>query len=223
LNRFIRYNETKDYATIKKAIDFQNDFLKTIPDQEYLEKPLLLQNIYMYSDSIDISNIVNTVAIPYLKKVAYTKPSTNAFINNSINSITKKQHRQIDYIIWNYGEERGWSSKNGYIGHYPAYLKKTMKDLLNSTAWYMYSMYDSSSTALAIDFVQAALQIDKTNPFALDTYAHLLYKKGDKKAAITVQEKAIAEAIKQSNEQEMTEEQVQLFKNELEKIKNDTL
>jgi hypothetical protein len=225
LNRFIRYNGPGNMEAIKKALLFQSQFLLAIPELEHLEKPLFISNILSYNSQLKADTLFSNVAIPYLDKLTAAKPTLNIYINTLAKAIGKNFEREMDYVVWNNSPEQpGYRTDNGYRYYYPVYLKYKFGLLLNDAAWYFYQHNaDTASTGRALRYAVTVLQLAPFNPFYLDTYAHLLFKKGDKKMAIIYQQKAVTEAVKMQKDYMMDAEQAVLFKNELAKMKTGKL
>ncbi len=73
---------------------------------------------------------------------------------------------------------------------------------LNSFAWTIFENCDDNSCIeAALTWSEKSLEDDKNNSAFLDTYANLLYKKGDKDNAILTQEKAVATADEDSKQE----------------------
>ncbi len=224
LNRFIRFNETKDFNAIRSALLFQQQFTDAIPELEHLEKPLLITNMLSYADDINIDTLLSTVALPYLDKFIAAKPSMEIFIAALAKTMAKKYKKEINYVIWNNSQPPGYHTETGYTYYYPVYLKEKIGFILNGAAWYYYiKTEDSLLLNKAVSYSAASLKLSPKDPFCLDTYAHLMYKKGNKQAAILYEQRAVNEALKMLKDYEMDKEQVELFKNELMKMKTGKL
>ncbi|MGJ1433993.1 thioredoxin fold domain-containing protein [Sphingobacterium spiritivorum] len=97
-----------------------------------------------------------------------------------------------------YFSKRDWpafkDAVNAYIN-----TSKVISNELNSFAWTIFeNCEDKTCIESALEWSKQSLKNNPQNALFLDTYANLLYKKGDKNQAITFQEKAIAAADEDS-------------------------
>jgi hypothetical protein len=192
INRFIRTNEQSDSISKQKALLYQASFVNAMQPLEHLEKPLFIQNLLSaipYFNATD--SLFETVALPYLNSIA-GKPSLPQFIQSISLQLGKLHEKATDYIVWNYGGAPGHSTTSGYKYYYPTYFKECFGNLLNDAAW---RMCEANNEQLplqqAIRFIKAAITLDNNNPYYTDTYAHLLYKTGQKPLATAVKNKAL--------------------------------
>ncbi len=76
--------------------------------------------------------------------------------------------------------------------HFENGFKKDLALLLNNTSWMLFKE-DSLNRYLSklLNWSKASLEIERANPYYLDTYAQLLYAGGEKKAAVEYEQKAI--------------------------------
>ena len=78
------------------------------------------------------------------------------------------------------------------FAHFETGFKKDLALLLNNTSWMIFKEdADNRYLAKLLSWSKASLEIEKANPYYLDTYAQLLYAGGDKKAAFDYEQKAI--------------------------------
>lgn len=95
--------------------------------------------------------------------------------------------------------------------------KSSFANLSNQAAWFVVEKAkNAESVKKAIKWSESSLQIEKDNPYYLDTLAQLYYKDGNKQKGITTQERAVklAESIDEYTKHEM--------ETVLEKMKNGT-
>ncbi len=95
--------------------------------------------------------------------------------------------------------------------------KASFAHLSNQVAWFVVEKSkNAEAVRKAIKWSESSLQLEKDNPYYLDTLAQLYYKNGDKKKGIATQERALkfAADIDDSTKQEM--------ETVLEKMKNGT-
>ncbi len=191
INRFIRTNEQSDSINKQQALLYQASFVNAMQPLEHLEKPLFIQNLLYaipYFSATD--SLFETIALPYLTSIA-GKPSLPQFIQSICLQLGKLHETATNYIVWDYGGRPGYSSNSGYKYYYPTYFKECFGNLLNDAAWRMCE----GNTALeplqkALRIIKAARTLDNNNPYYTDTYAHLLYKTGQKPLAISMKNKA---------------------------------
>jgi hypothetical protein len=222
LNRFIRYNESGNYQSVRKAIVFQQQFIQAIAEHEALEKPLLMANILDYNGKMEIDDLFTTAVAPYMDQLLAAKPDLPAYISSLAKKMGQSWEREMDYVVWNHsiGELPGYSTATGYKYYYPTYFKDKFGYLLNNSAWYLYGhRADTAALGQAIRYSIAALRLKPQDPFFLDTYAHVLYKKGYKAAALVQQQKAVTAASALKRDYEMKQEEVDIFIVELQKMK----
>lgn len=95
--------------------------------------------------------------------------------------------------------------------------KSSFANLSNQAAWFVVEKSkNAESVKKAIRWSESSLQLEKDNPYYLDTLAQLYYKNGEKQKGIETQERAVkfAENIDESTKYEM--------ESVLEKMKNGT-
>jgi len=74
------------------------------------------------------------------------------------------------------------------------YFKRDIANQANNASWYVVeNKADKKTIKKAIKWSETSLKITPKNPYYLDTKAQLLYKKGDHKEAIKIQEEAVKE------------------------------
>ncbi|MDO4728664.1 MAG: hypothetical protein Q4B43_06635 [Bacteroidota bacterium] len=73
------------------------------------------------------------------------------------------------------------------------YYKMLFANNANNTAWVAVEKHrdDKQKVAKALKWSAVSVELDPENPYYLDTYAHLLYLKGDRNKAIEIQRKAV--------------------------------
>jgi hypothetical protein len=191
INRFIRTNEQSDSISKQKALLYQASFVNAMQPLEHLEKPLFIQNLLLtipYFNATD--SLFETIALPYLNSIA-GKPSLPQFIQSISLQLGKLHEKATDYIVWNYGGTPGHSTTSGYKYYYPTYFKECFGNLLNDAAWRICEANkEQPLLQQATRFIKAAITLDKNNPYYTDTYAHILYKTGQKPLATVMKNKA---------------------------------
>lgn len=71
-------------------------------------------------------------------------------------------------------------------------FKYSMANQANEAAWFVVENIKDQKTIIeALKWSKTSLDINPDNPYFLDTYAQLLYKNGNKKQALEIQEKAV--------------------------------
>ena len=78
------------------------------------------------------------------------------------------------------------------FGHFENGFKKDLALLLNNSSWLVFKA-DTNDRYLSrlLLWSKASLEVEKNNPYYLDTYAQLLYAGGDKKRAVEYGQKSI--------------------------------
>ncbi len=167
-----------------------------IPDTKYFQ--FILDNRKIFEDSIGKEEIFQFLVAGYDQKLQSiidqkSESGLAGFKNEVVNVFTDKAE------VWKAFAEMRFSSEatTDTIRSAKAmdtYMMDHVKDAteLNNQAWKIYeTKNDPASINMAIKWVKKSLEIEKQY-YNTDTYAHLLYKSGNKKEARKTAEEAIA-------------------------------
>ncbi|MNW04266.1 hypothetical protein D3C71_2003320 [compost metagenome] len=99
-----------------------------------------------------------------------------------------------------------------------------MAATLNTAAWSFFeNKVNDELLKKALNWSKSSLVLEKNNPYYLDTYAHLLYRLGNKVEALKQQQLAVAKAADKKSGYYIQEDMLSNMKGDLQKMKAGTL
>ena len=225
VNRFIQYIETSN-AEKQKALTFQKELIKHLPQLRYLEMPLYITNLVVWYDTLQHMNLQDKFVTDYLNEIG-----GNAAVITKTDAIMQKLRRENTSDAMNYDYSNNYyyylggnyrynidddaSIRYGYYKH---------AETLNHVAWHYYEhVADKEKLKQALTWSQSSLVLDPENPYFLDTYAHLLYKTGKTKEAVKIQKKAVSKLSSKKLRFEIDDAQAETIRADYAKMKNKTL
>ncbi|POY34968.1 hypothetical protein C3K47_17860 [Solitalea longa] len=206
----------------KNAIAFQQVFTNQTPEVKFLETPLLLHNINYYLDSLKLTDSFINVSVNFFDSFI-TKPETAlSAIDKIYSELTVSQSKAFKYSLNN----NAYTLTGDYCNSESD--KKCFAQLigssLNTSAWGFYThKVDKNLLKKALTWSKTSLMIEKDNPYYIDTYAHLLYKLGNKEEALKQQEIAVTKASNKKSDYYIEEDIFKSMKADLQKMKTGTL
>jgi hypothetical protein len=131
---------------------------------------------------------VTQTMLPTMRWFADTVLHVNQGMD-AMDMLLNKLHRQMPP-----NEQAVLPNRYADFNEFAVEFKKDFALLLNNISWLFFQdgRFDEQLPGL-LAWSKASLEIEKRNFYFLDTYAHLLYVLGDRKAAVDNQLKAIAE------------------------------
>jgi protein-disulfide isomerase len=224
LGRFIANFDGSDTTSIRRALLLQKEMVDAMPEFEHLGKPLLINELVDHADKFSSDDLLFSVALPYLDKLLSSGPTLQPFVSTTAARLFKDHPKEIEFVLTEY-------SSSDYENTYPRsaaaalrrYVKNSISSLLNDVAWHLYETKTHHNLLnKALQYANAAILLKPTDPYALDTYAHLLYAKGNRTAAIAHDENALRYALAEMKNDEFDgqwKELVDLIKVSLSKMK----
>lgn len=109
---------------------------------------------------------------------------------------------------------KDWDNYLKFADEYVLKFKVKNPQELNELAWNTYRMLPNDKNALdkAEKWIKIAFEVDKQSPEIHDTYAHILFAKGDKDKAIEIENNALKLAKDQNKPAENYEKALEKFK-----------
>jgi tetratricopeptide (TPR) repeat protein len=226
VNRFITYIDTSDEEK-QKALMFQKELIRHLPQLRYLEMPLYISNLVTWYDTLQHTDLQDKFVMDYLQEIG---GNPTAAITKT-DAIMQQLHRDNIPDAMNYdysnnyyyylGGNYRYNVDDNALTHY-GYYKHA--ESLNSVAWHYYQhVTDNTNLQQALTWSQSSLVLDPENPYFLDTYAHLLYKTGRIKEAIKFQKKAVAKLDSKKLRFEIDDTQAETIRADYARMKNKTL
>jgi thioredoxin-related protein len=168
----------------------------TIPDTKYFQ--FILNNRKLFEDSIGREEIFQFLVAGYDQKLQLiidqkSESGLATFKNEVVNVFADKSDFWKAFAEMRFSSEATTDTVRA-VKAMDIYLMDHVKDasVLNDQAWKIYeTKNDPASINMAIKWVKKSLEIER-NYYNLDTYAHLLYKSGNKTEAKKAAEDAIA-------------------------------
>lgn len=180
-----------------EALQYQNLIIKKLPALEPFEMPLHINHLILLYDSLQHSTLEENYIIQYLNSIGGEPEKALAIADSIQQNLTKTNTDQtlnFDYVYnYYYWFGGGYHYHNDELPE-TVYLRFKNAEILNSVAWHYYKhVTDITKLTLALRWSKSSLSLEPHNPYFLDTYAHLLYKTGNRKEALKYQKRAISE------------------------------
>jgi hypothetical protein len=179
-------------AKIKALCAAGSELIAGAPAMAANGYPVLLHYLHWYGDSAPISAELQNMATAYCNQFINTKPQ------KVIAGLLEKGNKEDPYF------SQGLTAAAAHIGirseeqETPQQTYTTIAaTTLNSMAWHYYT--HNLDAAIALPWINAALQLDPRNAYYIDTKAHLLYRTGKTQEAIKEQQHAIDAALDKTN------------------------
>lgn len=178
-----RYNA--DYnnqsATIEKL------FIEALPEITQYELPLFIRK--QISDSYDKPFDDNTLAL--IDQYYSTFKQQKDVVGYTKTLFKKLASDSLSYR-YAFGKTFSYSYEDDNSNITDSLFTYKTADMMNSAAWHCYEMSnDESILSKALNWSSLSVALQGSNPYFLDTYAHLLFKLGQKEKAIEQQQKAV--------------------------------
>lgn len=230
IDYFSEWLQKLPYHTFQKAIQNKDAKIITLMHQQMMknEFPTNILGEYgfklMYlgqTGQVDKANAMNTELMNYLTNLSKKKYEEQnkielEFIRKSIEQQVKKAGMPDSQVAVIFASTLNEYPEYAYSANFLAAQK------LNETAWNIYENKEAGKDELknAVKWSNKSLSLTENlkqwSIFA-DTYAHLLYRSGNKKEALKMQEQAVSKA----KENEL--EDLATLQSNLEKMKTGTL
>lgn len=178
-----RANYNNQSATMCKM------FVEALPEVTQYELPLFIHK--QISDSYDKPFDDKTIALidQYYSTFKHQK---------DVPGYTKTLFKKLasDSISYSYANSTAYSYSYSYEADNSSITDSTFiyktADMMNNAAWHCYQLNNDEATLTkALNWSSLSVALLGSNPYFLDTYAHLLYKLGQKEKAIEQQQKAV--------------------------------
>lgn len=210
-----------------KSLQYQWEVIKKLPAIEHFEMPLHISHLIFLYDSLHHSQLEESYTIDYLNAIGGNSGQTSAVCDSIQQHLQKTNNQETLYFDYAYNYYYTFGGNYRYYNDElpeTIYHKFKYAEILNSVAWHYYkSITDPSKLKLAINWSKSSLTLEPHNPYFLDTYAHLLYKTGNRKEALKYQKKAIAEMNSKTIQYEIDYTQRENIEGDLLKMKKKTL
>lgn len=182
---------------IPEALQYQMLVVKKIPTLEPFEMPLHISHLVLLYDSLQHSTLEEDYIIRYLNTIGGDPEKALAIVDSIQQNLTETNSQAT--IHFDYAYNYYYWLGGGYRHHNDElpediYFRYKNAEVLNSVAWHYYKhITDISKLNLALRWSKSSLSLEPHNPYFLDTYAHLLYKTGNRKEALKYQKRSISE------------------------------
>ncbi len=226
VNRFITYIEASN-GEKQKALGFQKELIKHLPQLRHLEMPLYISNLVVWYDTLQHTDLQDKFVTDYLQEIGGNASAAIAKTDAIMQQLTRENTpdaMNYDYSNnyyyylggnYRYNVDGQASVRYGYYKH---------AETLNHVAWHYYQhVTDKDKLQQAVTWSQSSLALDPENPYFLDTYAHLLYKTGKTKEAVKYQKKAVSKLNSKKLRFEIDDAQAETIRADYTKMKNKTL
>lgn len=226
VNRFITYVDAS-HGEKQKALTFQKELIKYLPQLRHLEMPLYITNLVAWYDTLQHTDLQGKFVTDYLNEIGGNASAAIAKSDavmqqlkreNTADAMNYDYSNNYYYYLggnYRYNIDDQASIRYGYYKH---------AEILNHVAWHYYQhIPDKENLQMALNWSQSSLALDPENPYFLDTYAHLLYKTGKTKEAIKYQKKAVSKLNSKKLLFEIDDVQAETIRADYVKMKNKTL
>ncbi|MND49899.1 hypothetical protein D3C80_408520 [compost metagenome] len=207
----------------RKMLAFQQEFIRQTPEVEHFETPVLINNLNFYAGKLSLQPMFEEVAINYCEAIAKNPEAVRGIVDGVYTKLASFQKKAFDVSL----------SDNHYaiLGEYcnsekgdKACFDQVMAATLNTAAWSFFeNKVNDELLKKALNWSKSSLVLEKNNPYYLDTYAHLLYRLGNKVEALKQQQLAVAKAADKKSGYYIQEDMLSNMKGDLQKMKAGTL
>lgn len=221
IKRALYSAETEDSQ--RKMLAFQKEFIERTPEVEHFETPVLINNLNYFAGKLTIQPMFEEVVISYCDKIAKSPETVRSVIDGIYTKLNSFQKKAFDVSV----------SNNHYaiLGEYcnsertdKVCFDEVIAVTLNTAAWNFYeNKVNDDLLKKALNWSKSSLVLEKNNPYYLDTYAHLLYRLGNKQEALKQQQLAVTKATDKKSGYYIEEDMLSNMKGDLQKMKAGTL
>lgn len=221
IKRALYSAETEDSQ--RKMLAFEKEFIERAPEVEHFETPVLINNLNYYVGKLNLQPMFEEVVINYCDGIAKNPEAVRSVMDGIYTKLNSFQKKAFDVSL----------SNNHYaiLGEYcnsekgdKTCFDQVMAATLNTAAWNFYeNKVNDELLKKALNWSKSSLVLEKSNPYYLDTYAHLLYRLGNKQEALKQQQLAVTKATDKKSGYYIEEDILSNMKGDLQKMKAGTL